>query len=328
MSDDESVASIELGQEVEDDEQQGSPKSVAWKYAWSMESSQAVSVNGAGNAASERLYKGARSQRETRERLQRMELKRQDYKAGPHKPAINKNSAAMAETRFDDVMNKTAIGRYRKDIRAIAGAKDGSGSKEKQRVQEVFNYGDMLFQEGKMSAARKEKKKAEELARRREQEAKEATFKPKVSGYAKHFAHAEHMAERADHLLVEHQERMQVLATPSPSPSPNPSPSPRPSPRPRSSPSPSPVVQVLATVVRAEADRDLTFKPANSNQKLTDKLAGPRERDFVQEMEKRNMSSQLKLQARPLVTTPTAGGAAGAPASYHPYRGRSCGRAR
>jgi len=263
MSDDESVASLELGQEVEDDEQQGSPKSVAWKYAWSMESSQAVSVNGAGNAASERLYKGARSQRETRERLQRMELKRQDYKAGPHKPAINKNSAAMAETRFDDVMNKTAIGRYRKDIRAIAGAKDGSGSREKQRVQEVFNYGDMLFQEGKMSAARKEKKKAEELARRREQEAKEATFKPKVSGYAKHFAHAEHMAERADLLLVEHQERMQVLAT----------------------------------VVRAEADRDLTFKPANSNQKLTDKLAGPRERDFVQEMEKRNMSSQLKLQA-------------------------------
>ena len=238
MSDGESVASLELGQEVEDDEQQGSPKSVAWKYAWSMESSQAVSVNGAGNAASERLYKGARSQRETRERLQRMELKRQDYKAGPHKPAINKNSAAMAETRFDDVMNKTAIGRYRKDIRAIAGAKDGSGSKEKQRVQDVFNYGDMLFQEGKMSAARKEKKKAEELARRREQEAKEATFKPKVSGYAKHFAHAEHMAERADLLLVEHQERMQVLATPSPSPNPDPSPSPNPSPSPSSSPSP------------------------------------------------------------------------------------------
>ena len=157
MSDGESVASLELGQEVEDDEQQGSPKSVAWKYAWTMESSQAVSVNGAGNAASERLYNGARSQRETRERLQRMEMKRQDYKAGPHKPAINKNSASMAETRFDDVMNKTAIGRYRKDIRAIAGAKDGSGSKEKQRVQEVFNYGDMLFQEGKMSAARKEK---------------------------------------------------------------------------------------------------------------------------------------------------------------------------
>jgi len=262
MSDDESVTSLELGQEVEDDVQQGSPKSVAWKYAWSMESSQAGSVNGTGNAASERLYKGARSQRETRERMQRMEQKRQDYTAG-HKPAINKNSAAIAETRFDDVMNKTAIGRYRKDLRAIAGAKDGGGSKEKQRVHDVFNYGDMLFQEGKMSEARKEKKKAEELARRREQEAKEVTFKPKVSGYAKHFAHSEHMADRADLLLVEHQERMQVLAT----------------------------------VVRAEADRDLTFKPANSNKKLTDKLAGPRDRDFVQEMEKRNMSSQLKLQA-------------------------------
>ena len=85
MSDDESVTSLELGQEVEDDVEQGSPKSVAWKYAWSMESSQAGSVNGTGNAASERLYKGARSQRETRERMQRMEQKRQDYTAG-HKP--------------------------------------------------------------------------------------------------------------------------------------------------------------------------------------------------------------------------------------------------
>ena len=79
---------------------------------------------------------------------------------------------------------------------------------------------------------------------------------------------------------------------------------------------------MLATVVRAEADRDLTFKPANSNQKLTDKLAGPRDRDFVQEMEKRNMSSQLKLQARSLVITPTTGGAeqdSGTSPSYHPY---------
>ena len=41
-------------------------------------------------------------------------------------------------------------------------------------------------------------------------QAKEVTFKPKVSGYAKHFAHSEHMADRADLLLVEHQERMQV----------------------------------------------------------------------------------------------------------------------
>ena len=126
--------------------------------------------------------------------------------------AINKNSAAIAETRFDDVMNKTAIGRYRKDLRAIAGAKVGvsvlptttthhhyyppptahrpppttttatttnttntttnttntqhptpntqhptptthtpptthqGSDSEKQRVHDVFNYGDMLFQ--------------------------------------------------------------------------------------------------------------------------------------------------------------------------------------
>ena len=31
---------------------------------------------------------------------------------------------------------------------------------------------------------------------------------------------------------------------------------------------PTRTMQVLATVVRAEADRDLTFKPANSNKKL------------------------------------------------------------
>ena len=43
-------------------------------------------------------------------------------------------------------------------------------------------------------------------------QAREVTFKPKVSGYAKHFAHSEHMADRADLLLVEHQERMQVRA--------------------------------------------------------------------------------------------------------------------
>ena len=99
MSDDESVTSLELGQEVEDDVEQGSPKSVAWKYAWSMESSQAGSVNGTGNAASERLYKGARSQRESREQKQRQEQKRQDYTAASHRPAINRNSAAMAESR-------------------------------------------------------------------------------------------------------------------------------------------------------------------------------------------------------------------------------------
>ena len=259
MSDDESVASLDLGQEVQDDEQQGSPKSVAWKYAWSMESSQAGSTTGTGNAASDRLYRGARSQRESRERMQRQEQKRQDYTAG-HKPAINKNSAAIAETRFDDVMNKTAIGRYRKELRAIAGVKDLSAgdAKEERRVHDVFNYGDMLFQEGKMSEARKEKKKQEELARRSAQEAREVTFKPKVSGFARHFAHSEHMAERADLLLVEHQERMQVLAT----------------------------------TVRSEADRELTFKPAITN-KRTNKLAGPRDRDFVQEMEKRNVSSRL-----------------------------------
>ena len=66
-------------------------------------------------------------------------------------------------------MNRTAIGRHRKELQDSAGVRGNAA--ERQRAQEVvFNYGDMLFQEGKMSAARKEKKKEEELARRREQE--------------------------------------------------------------------------------------------------------------------------------------------------------------
>ena len=99
MSDEESAKSLELGQELDDDDQQGSPKSVAWKYAWSMDSSQAGCASGTGNAASERLYRGARAQRESREQKQRQEQKRQDYTAASHRPAINRNSAAMAESR-------------------------------------------------------------------------------------------------------------------------------------------------------------------------------------------------------------------------------------
>ena len=55
-------------------------------------------------------------------------------------------------------------------------------------------------------------------------------------------------------------------------------------------------MQALAAVVRTESDRELTFKPAVSN-KRTNKLAGPRDRDFVQEMEKRSLATQQKLQA-------------------------------
>eukprot|EP00908_Phaeocystis_cordata_P016484 Transcript_27744.p1 GENE.Transcript_27744~~Transcript_27744.p1 ORF type:complete len:816 (+),score=406.70 Transcript_27744:122-2569(+) len=249
--------SIDLGEE-EDDDLDGSPKSVAWKYAWSMNSSNVGSARGAGNAASERLYSGARSNREAREKLQRQELRRAHKTETRHKPAINQKSAEMAETRFDDVMNRTAIGRYRKEVRAIAGVK--GGAKEAGRVKDVFNYGDMLFQEGKMTAARKDQARSDEL-RRRERDDPECTFKPKVSGLARQFAHHEHLAERSESLIIEQQERMQALAN----------------------------------AVRSEADRDLTFKPAITNKK-TLKLAGGREKDFVTNMEKRAVETQQKKQ--------------------------------
>lgn len=210
--------SIDLGEE-DDDDLDGSPKSVAWKYAWSMNSSNAGSARGAGNAASERLYSGARSNREAREKLQRQELRRAHKTETRHKPAINQKSAEMAETRFDDVMNRTAIGRYRKEVRAIAGVK--GGAKEAGRVSDVFNYGDMLFQEGKMTAARKDQARSDEL-RRRERDDPECTFKPKVSGLARQFAHHEHLAERSESLIIEQQARPHPPALLACSPAPSP----------------------------------------------------------------------------------------------------------
>ena len=161
MADEYDGEEIELGA---DDDDLGSPKSVAWKYAWSMNSSHPgnrSAASGTGDAASDRLYRGARSHRETRERLQREEQSRQDVTSERKQSHINKKSAAMMENRFDDVMNKTAIGRYRKEVKALASVR--GGQRQGERVNGVFNYGDMLFQEGKMTSDKKERSRAEEL---------------------------------------------------------------------------------------------------------------------------------------------------------------------
>ena len=165
------------------------------------------------------------------------------------------------ENRFDEVMNKTAVGRYRKEVKALASVR--GGQKHGDRVQGVFNYGDMLFQEGKMTLAKKEQLRKEEL-RRREKHDPECTFKPKISEFAGQFSHEQHMAERSDQLLIEHQEKMQALAT----------------------------------AVRSEEDRELTFKPTITNKKSL-RLAAKqgRDRDFVSQMEKSNFDHELKMQA-------------------------------
>ena len=76
MEPDDLDETLELGEDDED--AVGSPKSVAWKYAWSMNGSQTGSLaSGTGNAASERLYRGARSHRQTREAMQRKEQQRE-----------------------------------------------------------------------------------------------------------------------------------------------------------------------------------------------------------------------------------------------------------
>ena len=61
---------------------------------------------------------------------------------------------------------------------AIAHVK--GGSEEAERVRDAFNYGDMLFQEGTMQAARREEARRQELQKREELE--DCTFRPKVSG--------------------------------------------------------------------------------------------------------------------------------------------------
>ena len=263
MADEYDGEEIELGA---DDDDLGSPKSVAWKYAWSMNSSHPgnrSAASGTGDAASDRLYRGARSHRETRERLQREEQSRQDVTSERKQSHINKKSAAMMENRFDDVMNKTAIGRYRKEVKALASVR--GGQRQGERVNGVFNYGDMLFQEGKMTSDKKERSRAEEL-RRRERHDPECTFRPKISEFADsgQFSHGQHMAERSDQLLVEHQEKLQALAT----------------------------------AVRSQEDRELTFKPTITNKKSL-RLAAKqgRDRDFVSQMEKSNFDHELKMQA-------------------------------
>ena len=263
MADEYDGEEIELGA---DDDDLGSPKSVAWKYAWSMNSSHPgnrSAASGTGDAASDRLYRGARSHRETRERLQREEQSRQDVTSERKQSHINKKSAAMMENRFDDVMNKTAIGRYRKEVKALASVR--GGQRQGERVNGVFNYGDMLFQEGKMTTDKKERSRAEEL-RRRERHDPECTFRPKISEFADsgQFSHGQHMAERSDQLLVEHQEKLQALAT----------------------------------AVRSQEDRELTFKPTITNKKSL-RLAAKqgRDRDFVSQMEKSNFDHELKMQA-------------------------------
>ena len=84
----------------------GSPTRIAWKYAWGTSSGASNISAGTGNAASERLYSSAASQRATRERLQKDAAKAATPKSRPH---MNKRSKELSQQRFSKVALCTAM---------------------------------------------------------------------------------------------------------------------------------------------------------------------------------------------------------------------------
>ena len=123
-----------------------------------------------------------------------------------------------------------------------------------------LNYGDMLHQEGALLRARREGRAAEARLREEEKLAKDCTFKPAVSPLADQFAHRTHIGERSDEIAVEKRERLQRLAE----------------------------------TVRADTDRELTFRPSvgSKSRDLTRGYGG-----FLAEQRAREQSHTQKMQA-------------------------------
>ena len=116
------------------------PRTTSWKYAWNNDSSQQRPTRpGTGKAASERLYNDRGTNRQHREELQRS-LASNGPPTDTTKPFVNERSRQLAANRYDKVMAHTVTGRYRKAALAIAKAKGES-------LNDVYNYGDMLFQD-------------------------------------------------------------------------------------------------------------------------------------------------------------------------------------
>lgn len=155
-------SAVRLGPYRETDGSSSPPRS-SWKYAWAgstphgMQTTIAPPPAGMGDAASNRLYTSARSSKSAREAMQAEVRSRVSSGAGaPNKQVshLNPVSAQLAAGRYEDVMGKTIVGRYGKELREEASA--AGDEAQAKRVAEVYNYGDMLFQESKQTQAKKE----------------------------------------------------------------------------------------------------------------------------------------------------------------------------
>ena len=253
-----------------------SPPRVAWKYAWGGLEEPGGSKalpSGTGAAASERLYRASSStiaatnrsvreqkQREAQEHIRAAE--REQRRTSGDSLARRAAKAKMTEKRFSKVMASTAPGRYRKELVSHAAVR--GGVKECERVHDVYNYGDMLFQEGMLDAKKKEALRNQEL-RRREEADVECTFHPRVSKTAKQLPPREHMSERVERLALESRVRQQELV--------------------RS--------------VRSETDRECTFRPTLKNRKSHEMMReyGP----FLEEMKSRDLvREQVAIRPPPV----------------------------
>eukprot|EP00900_Chrysochromulina_parva_P015008 jgi/Chrpa1/23508/Chrysochromulina_OHIO_Genome00027786-RA len=155
----------------------------SWKYAWGENAAGGPSrrpavAPGAGRSASERLYQSAKSARVAREALKREIGGYDDLHPPSHKPQTNARSAQLAAGRYERVMASQASSRYRHEALSIARAKG-----EPERA-DIYNYGDMLYQEAQMANARREAWRREQLLQKHAEEAENLTFKPNISASA------------------------------------------------------------------------------------------------------------------------------------------------
>jgi len=188
---------VDIDLEVEKDDDGdldgGSPTRVAWKYAWGGTSAASARSGGAGlnsatsvgpakgHAASDRLYREAAAQRAARE-MKARDAQRAALRAQAKPDGAKKGEHAAHAERFKRVLATSAAGRYRNEIVAMAAVRGGKG--ECERARDAYNYGDLLFQEGRLQAQRREEARQRELREREARETK-CTFQPEVSSMAK-----------------------------------------------------------------------------------------------------------------------------------------------
>ena len=132
-------------------------------------------------------------------------------------PEINKRSEMIAASRYEQVMSKTVVGRYRNQIIAEAAAKDGE--EEARRLQDVYNYGDMLFQEAKLTQAKKDEWRRHQQAekiRAEDEEIRQSQIGSRASragGMGGSVDDDEEVLDRFERLHLEKQNRERALRT-------------------------------------------------------------------------------------------------------------------